>query len=90
MTSSIAPIPVFLCAAVLAATVLAGPAAAYHEKREGYEKQPVIKKKTYVRPSQENWFTCRYNCGDPLRREGLDWWQSRAEQRDGGNVRKGK
>lgn len=79
-----------LGAAILVGPALSGPAAADHEKREGYQKQRQPSKKTYVKPPGENWFTCRYNCGDPLRREGLDWWQSRAEQRDGGNNRRGK
>lgn len=74
------------CAAGVAITAVAVPASAYETKRERYLKQKYAEKRAYVRPREErNWFTCRHNCGDPLRPEGMDWWQSRALERGGGD-----
>lgn len=86
MRNNLATTVASLCAAAVFAATFANPAAAYHEKRERYYKQRQAEKRLYVRPREDkNWFTCRYNCGDPLRPEGMDWWQSRALDRGGGN-----
>ena len=69
-----------------AASFLSLPASADHEKRSTVKVRKVVKV-VQAKPKDGDWFTCRSNCGDPLRREGLDWWQSRLENRGGGNNR---